>query len=211
MEKHLSSIMASQGTSLRILHVDDNPAHRYAVSRLLRSVGFDVEEAASGREALHLAGNNPDLILLDVRLPDLTGIEVCRKLRTFKQTANTPIVHLSATYWDEEWIREAIRSGADAYLRYPIEINRLLQVIQNLLHSDTKSTPAAEVTRTLLPGIFAPASGLYEVSHADGRVEERVYLRGDLLPECECCGDKVRFRLTQPAPYVFEDEDFRPQ
>ena len=203
--------MDPRSGSARILHVDDNPAHRYAVSRLLRSVGYDVEEAASGQEALKLAGHNPDLILLDMRLPDLTGIEVCRKLRTFQHTANIPIVHLSATYWDEEWVREAIRSGADAYLRYPIEINRLVQVIQNLLHSDLENTQVVEAFGELLPGTFAPASGLYEVLHTTGRSEERVYLRGDLLPECVCCGDKVRFKLAQPAPYVFEDEDFRPQ
>jgi CheY-like chemotaxis protein len=203
--------MDPRTASARILHVDDNPAHRYAVSRLLRSVGFDVQEAATGREALEMAARIPDLILLDMRLPDITGMEVCRKLRALKQTANIPIVHVSATYWDEEWVREAIRSGADAYIRYPVEINRLVQVIHNLLHSDVKNVPAARHTQPLAPGSFAPASGMYQLRHGDGRTEERIYLRGDLLAECECCGDKVRFKLLHPAPYVFEDQDFRPQ
>lgn len=203
--------MDPTGTGVRILHVDDNPAHRYAVSRLLRSQGFDVQEAATGREALAMAVQLPDLILLDMRLPDITGVEVCRKLRAAQQTANIPIVHVSATYWDEEWVREAIRSGSDAYIRYPVEINRLVQVIQNLLHSDLKNVPAANHKEPLLPSTFAPASGMYQLLHADGRTEERIYLRGDLLPECECCGDKVRFKLLHPAPYVFEDQDFRPQ
>src|SRR5262245_3066005 len=203
--------MHPRAGSVRILHVDDNAAHRYAVSRLLRSVGFDVEEAATGHQALEMAASIPDLILLDMRLPDIPGMEVCRKLRAVEKTANIPIVHVSATYWDEEWVREAIRSGADAYIRYPVEINRLVQVIQNLLHSDLENVPATSVAQQLVPGSFAPASGIYELRHGDFRTEERVFLRGDLLPACDCCADKIRYKLLHPAPYVFHDKDFQPQ
>jgi CheY-like chemotaxis protein len=197
--------------SLRILHVDDNAAHRYAISRLLRTFGFSVEEAATGLEALALAEHKPDLILLDMRLPDISGIEVCRRLRATQHSANTPIVHVSATYWDEDWVHAALKNGADAYIRYPIEINRLVQVIQNLVHSDLENSPATDLAQPMLPGSFAPASGMYDVRHADGTSEQRIYLRGDLMGACECCGDKVRFKLLHPAPYVFEDPDFRPQ
>jgi CheY-like chemotaxis protein len=64
-----------------LLVVDDTPASRYATSRVLRGAGFTVLEAASGQEALTLAQQGPDLVVLDVNLPDIDGFEVCRRLR----------------------------------------------------------------------------------------------------------------------------------
>jgi len=63
-----------------ILHVDDNEAGRYALSRVLRNAGFNVLEAASGAEALAQMANRPDLVILDVNLPDMSGLEVCRRI-----------------------------------------------------------------------------------------------------------------------------------
>src|SRR5207247_2241835 len=64
-----------------ILNVEDDPAIRSAVSRLLQSAGFRVREAATGDEALREAAANPDLIILDIQLPGLNGFEVCRRLK----------------------------------------------------------------------------------------------------------------------------------
>ena len=64
-----------------LLVVDDNPATRYSTSRVLRSADFEVLEAATGREALALAAQRPDLVVLDINLPDIDGFEVCRTLR----------------------------------------------------------------------------------------------------------------------------------
>ena len=62
-----------------ILNVNDDEATRYVLSRTLRRVGYDVWEASSGYEALMLARQSPRLIVLDVKLPDLDGLEVCRR------------------------------------------------------------------------------------------------------------------------------------
>src|SRR5215203_6065979 len=83
-----------------ILNVDDDEASRYVVSSNLRRAGFEVWEAESGTEALKLAQQRPDLILLDVNLPDINGFEVCRQLRHDLATASIPVLHLSATSVD---------------------------------------------------------------------------------------------------------------
>jgi CheY-like chemotaxis protein len=81
-----------------ILTVDDNDALRYSLTRTLRGEGYKVLEARTGAEALALADQFPDLITLDLNLPDFDGFEVCRRLRANPQTAHIPILHISATF-----------------------------------------------------------------------------------------------------------------
>ena len=69
-----------------ILNVDDDAAVRYIRTRVLQQAGFGVTEAATGKEALRLAANLPNLILLDINLPDLNGLEVCRRTRAKRRT-----------------------------------------------------------------------------------------------------------------------------
>jgi response regulator RpfG family c-di-GMP phosphodiesterase len=74
-----------------VLAVDDDPSGRYVVARVLREAGYRVLEAASGADALALASaETPDLVVLDVRLPDADGFEVCRTLKSRPPTAATP-------------------------------------------------------------------------------------------------------------------------
>jgi len=81
-----------------ILVVDDSAPARYALCRALRKHGFAVIEAASGEEALQLSQrDNPDLILLDVNLPDIHGFEVARRMKAADGTRDTPILQLSAS------------------------------------------------------------------------------------------------------------------
>ncbi|MGH7626019.1 MAG: response regulator, partial [Gemmatimonadaceae bacterium] len=81
-----------------ILVVDDAPGNRYAVSRILRGAGMRVIEAENGCETLRLMELAPDLVVLDIRLPDSTGYEVCRSIKSNPATAFTPVMHLSASY-----------------------------------------------------------------------------------------------------------------
>ena len=79
-----------------VLNVDDYEAGRYATSRVLRQAGFDVLEAASGEEALsETRDHHPDLVLLDVNLPDVDGFEVCRRLKEAASTSGIPVLYLS--------------------------------------------------------------------------------------------------------------------
>ena len=114
----------------RILIVDDNDAGRYAKSRILRQAGFGVLEAAGGGDALALVESEaPDLILLDVRLPDMSGTEVCRRIKADPSRAGVPVVHMSASFCDDQSKTAGLASGADAYLSEPVEPGLLVATI----------------------------------------------------------------------------------
>src|SRR5205807_1496250 len=95
-----------------ILTVDDNDALRYSLGRTLRSEGYEVIEARSGAEAILMASQSPDLITLDLNLPDFDGFEVCRRLRANPQTSHIPILHISATYVESQDRVRGLESGA---------------------------------------------------------------------------------------------------
>jgi hypothetical protein len=123
---------------IRILAVDDNPAALYATSRVLRSAGYEVIEVATGAAALR-AAPGVDLIVLDVNLPDIDGFEVCRRLRESPQTAQVPVLHLSATFTNSADFAQGFEAGADGYLTRPVEPPVLLATVRTLLfahHAD---------------------------------------------------------------------------
>src|SRR5437867_5995851 len=81
-----------------ILTVDDSPQVREVITEILRCAGFEVREAATGADALRGAAEHPDLIILDIQLPDIDGFEVCRRLKADPATATIPVLHLSGTF-----------------------------------------------------------------------------------------------------------------
>lgn len=115
------------------LVVDDNEANRYAVGRTLRAAGFETSEASNGRQAIELAHTEPDVIVLDVNLPDLNGFDVVRALRKDPATALVPILHLSASYMRDEDRVHGLDNGANAYLTHPIEPTVFIATIRSLL------------------------------------------------------------------------------
>jgi len=117
-----------------LLNINDNEANRYVVTRMLRAAGFQVCEGGTGAEALRLAAEVlPDLIILDVKLPDLNGIEVCRRLKAEARTAGIAVLHLSANYIRPENKVEGLESGADGYLAQPVSASELLATVRSLL------------------------------------------------------------------------------
>lgn len=116
-----------------ILTVDDNDALRYTLTRTLRAEGYQVMEARSGAEALRLANKIPDLITLDLNLPDVDGFEVCRRIRENPSTSHIPIVHISATFVEPEHRVRGLDGGADAFLAEPISGAELVATIGALL------------------------------------------------------------------------------
>jgi signal transduction histidine kinase len=123
--------MAKDG-NITILAVDDNDALRYSLSRTLQAGGYRVIEARNGEEALRLAEQAPDLITLDVRLPDMDGFEVCRKLKSGSNTSHIPVLHISATFTDKEYRIRGLEA-ADGYLAEPISREELLATVAALL------------------------------------------------------------------------------
>jgi two-component system, NtrC family, sensor kinase len=116
-----------------VLVVDDRPANLYAIVHALTRSGFEVIEAGSGREALELAKQVPAAILLDVKLPDILGYEVCRRLKSNPRTSHIPVLQLSAAFVDNESRVYALESGADAYLTQPVEPNVLIATVKSLV------------------------------------------------------------------------------
>ncbi|WP_309889854.1 response regulator [Archangium sp.] len=117
-----------------LLNINDNEANRYAVTRMLRAAGFHVLEGGTGAEALRLSSEVvPDLVVLDVKLPDLNGIEVCRRLKADPRTATIAVLHLSANYIRPENKVEGLDSGADGYLAQPVDTAELLATVRALL------------------------------------------------------------------------------
>src|SRR5690349_11444552 len=103
-----------------ILNVNDDPAARYLVTRILENAGFAVREATGGLDALAMARQRPRLIVLDVHLPDVDGLEVCRRLKADPLTAGIPVLQTSAAFVSTERRVLGLESGADGYLTQPI-------------------------------------------------------------------------------------------
>jgi PAS domain S-box-containing protein len=153
--------MMSEKAKTTILNVDDDDAARYATSRILRKEGFEVLEASCGAEALRLAKQAPDLVLLDVNLPDMSGFEVCRMIKKDPATALIPVLHLSATYMDDLSKVKGLEAGADGYLTYPLEPPVLIAYINSLLRigqTERKLEEAAQKWRTTFDAMVEAVS-----------------------------------------------------
>jgi PAS domain S-box-containing protein len=121
-------------TGATILYVEDDESSRGVTNEILTRQGFVVLEAVSGNAALRLAESAiPELVILDVNLPDINGYEVCRRLKENPRTQSIPILHVSGvrvTDWDKA---RGLESGADAYLIKPVEPEELIATVRALL------------------------------------------------------------------------------
>ena len=126
-----------------ILNVDDNEAARYAKTRSLERGGYTVIEARTGAEAMERTKkDHPDLVLLDVRLPDISGYEVCRILKATQP--QLLVLQVSASFVEPGDRAHGLDSGADAYLTQPLETTELLATIRALLRLRTAEQAARE-------------------------------------------------------------------
>lgn len=117
----------------RVLLVEDNSSFRKVVSRVLTQNGYDVAEAATGKAGVLAATESrPDLIILDMVLPGLKGLEVCQQLKQGLETASIPILILTGNDKDGQDIA-CLDVGADDYLTKPVKTERLLAHVRALL------------------------------------------------------------------------------
>jgi DNA-binding response OmpR family regulator len=119
-----------------ILAVDDDSTALGALRQILVQRGYDVATARNGDEALTwLSGRIPDLILLDVSMPGLSGYDVCRKIREDPRTAATPVVFLTAKGMHADVV-EAQSAGSDLYLVKPVLATKLITRVEMFLSKD---------------------------------------------------------------------------
>src|SRR5438445_12566502 len=154
------------GMAARILIVEDDPDIAELVARYLDNAGFTTERAASGRDALtSISARPPDLLVLDLMLPHVDGLEVCRAVRGKEATAGLPIIMLTARADESERI-VGLELGADDYLAKPFSPNELVARVRALLRRAHRGArPAA---KTLAYGPIALDTERHIVS-IDGR------------------------------------------
>lgn len=154
----------------RVLLVDDDEAMRYSVARELKRAGYEVTEAGSGEEALERMALQPELVLLDVRLPDISGLEVCRRIKANPAMGHTPVLQISAERVSAEDQVTGLECGADAYLTHPIDNAVLLATVHAFLRiHETERALALEKER-----LSATLSGIADAVFtldAQGRVQ----------------------------------------
>ena len=121
---------------LTALNVTADERTRGANEHILRNAGFEVLGATSGAEALHLAaGEKPDVILLDLLLPDMGGFEVCRRLKSHAATAAIPVIYLSPSAVENQELLGHLERGDEAYLVHPVAAAELVNTIKTLLRA----------------------------------------------------------------------------
>ena len=146
----------------RILVVEDNQLSLALLKQLLEVHGYEIFETSGGLEAIDIARNEqPDLILMDIRLPDICGLEVTRLLKQDEQTKAIPIIAVTALA-TPEYEKKGLESGCDAYIAKPITLGKLLQTIESFLSSvatvlKVRPTMLSEVST--MSRILVPESG----------------------------------------------------
>jgi two-component system, cell cycle response regulator DivK len=113
----------------QILVVEDNERNMKLVRELLEATGYRAIEAATGSQALDLAREHrPDLVLMDIRLPDIDGVEALSRLRADDRTASIPVLAVTAQAMQGDRER-CLAAGFDGYLSKPIDVGQLLEAV----------------------------------------------------------------------------------
>lgn len=132
----------------RILMVEDNPINRSLVLAILRHCPYQIVESSSAEEGLEkISQQDFDLVLMDVGLPGMDGVEATRILKTTPKTAHVPVVILSAYAMAEEKQR-AMDAGCDTYLTKPIDLKLFRSVVEKFLYSSRQNSTNSENLKT---------------------------------------------------------------
>jgi len=209
----------------KILIVDDDLDIAGAFSHILQLADYEVLSAPTGQECLRIAKTeHPDLILLDVRLPDLNGLEVCRRIKADPEMARIVVIIITGMRISKDDEAEGIEAGADAYLSKPVHLRTLLAHAQTLLRSRheeaereikllerfprTPYTPIAAqsfgltLLRESLPDLFDELVQHYG-DLLDLALEQRIYKVNNRLSEnLRNLGDQLGFIKAGPRDVV---------
>ena len=122
----------------RILLVEDEESLLKLESILLSSKGYSVTGVMDGRSALEeINARKPDLVVLDIMLPELDGFEVCKRIKENPETADIPVVMLTAKKNSQDYAR-GMQVGADAYVTKPFKSAQVIELIEGLLRNSSR-------------------------------------------------------------------------
>lgn len=174
----------SPTSAVKVLVADDSEAERHAARTTLRAAGYSVVEAFDGQHALEVfARERPDIVLLDVVMPRLTGLETCRILKAKSQSSYLPVIMLSTRNSVNARV-EGLRSGADDYLGKPYDGDELIARVEALLRArkvlgDTDESGGA--------GAEGSGSGSLQVEDAQRRRMEEEFDRAERYSDPLAC------------------------
>jgi PAS domain S-box-containing protein len=183
-----------------ILNVDDNEIGRYTKTRILRHVGYEVVEAVNGEQALAFAAEKlPELVLLDVKLPDINGLEVCRIIK--RDHPEILVLQISATLTTEGDRVRGLEGGADSYLTQPVTPNELAASVRALLRIRV-AEKALRASEAHLQGVLASAT-----DYAIIRLEENGQISGWNAGATAIFGWSEQEALGQDISMTFGEAD----
>jgi DNA-binding response OmpR family regulator len=161
-----AAMTADEARAVSVLVVDDTEGNRYAVARLLRRAGMEVTEAETAAAAFeHLRHAVPDLVVLDINLPDASGHDVLQSIRADPTTTAVPVMHVSASFTSNVDRAFGLERGADAYLTHPLDPDVFVATVRALLRAEHQR------------------GRLYESEHVARRAAESLAARATLLQD----------------------------
>ncbi len=187
----------------KILLVDDNPVVLFKTALLLRNAGYEVIEASTGQEGIDMALEaQPDLVLLDVMLPDMNGVDVCRFLKSRTQLHNIFVVLLSYIETSSDRQVIGLEAGADGYIARPIENRELLARVESLMRLQRAESELrcahAELERRVVDRTA-------ELSRANLALRDEIEVRKQTEAELRLSRERLR-NLALQLMEVQEDE-----
>lgn len=147
-----STSLADPAGAAHVLVADDRPSNVHLMAEVLRAEGHRVTAAADGRQALrHAAADPPDLVLLDVDMPGMDGVEVCRLMKADARTRLTPVVLMASLQAREDRIR-GLAAGCDGFFTKPLDLERLVLRVRAALEGGAP-TDDLEAAESILVGL----------------------------------------------------------
>ncbi len=181
----------------RVLVADDREENRYVLSRILGAAGYECVETGIGRGALEMAQTLPDVMILDVNLPDISGYEVCRRIKHDLRTSSISVLQISASFTSSEDRVRALEAGADGYLTHPIDRMVLIATVRALMRLRRAETEALKAAGQWQSTFDAMHEGLALIG-ANNRL---VQWNGAFA---EMCSPKVQVQKGEDAAFLLE-------
>lgn len=187
-------IVGYEGKERQVIVVDDIPENRLVIVNILEPIGFKIKETVNAQECLETAiAWQPDLIITDLVMPDMDGLEMTRQLRAIPNVESIPVIAASANAFEIDR-KQSLESGCNYFISKPIQAQDLLQIIQDVLNlSWNYQTQDGETKSNFIPPKqdLIPLFDAVQVVHIEA-IEQQFYLLEKLYPEAHAFISKLR-------------------